>query len=170
MRSNPHVLLPGDNVYIPDKQMKSESCTTGQAHRFLWSGKPLKLRLALQDWNGQPIKNTPCTLVVQDQTYKLTTDANGIVSQDISPSARKGKLTIRDMELDLLIGHLDPVDSRSGWRARLNNLGYNAGDAENDEDLKLRSAIEQFQHDSGLVRDGSCGPKTQAALLKAHGC
>jgi Putative peptidoglycan binding domain len=168
-RPNPHVLYPGDNVYIPDKQARSASLATGQVHRFVLEGKRLKLRLAVQDWNGHPIKNTPCTLVVESQTYKLNTDADGIVSQEISPEARKGKLSIRDMELELLIGHLDPVDWISGWRARLNNLGYNAGDAEKEDDLKLRSAIEQFQHDSGLKRDGSCGPKTQAALLKAHG-
>src|SRR5206468_5118184 len=100
-----------------------------------------------------------CTLVVGQQTYELTTDGDGIVSQEISPDARTGRLSIRDMEISLLIGHLDPVDRISGWRERLNNLGYNAGDAEEEEDLKLRSAIEQFQHDCGLVRDGSCGTK-----------
>src|SRR5262249_19800236 len=73
-RPNPHVLYPGDEVYIPEKAAKSVSIPTGQAHRFKLKGRPLKLRLAVQDWNGNPIKNTPCTLVVEQQTYKLQTD------------------------------------------------------------------------------------------------
>jgi N-acetylmuramoyl-L-alanine amidase len=169
-RPNPHVLYPGDNVYIPEKQPKVESRPTGNVHRFVLRAKRLKLRIVVQDWNGHPIKNTPCTLVVEDQTYQLNTDGDGMISQEISPEARKGRLSIRDMDVELLIGHLDPVDSMSGWRARLNNLGYNAGDADKEDDLQLISAIEQFQHDTGLVRDGSCGPATQSALLKAHRC
>ena len=168
-RSNPHVLYPGDQVFIPDKVNQITPASTGQRHRFKLSGKRLKLRLAVKDWNGKPIKNTPCTLVVEKQSYELVTDGEGIVSQDISPDAKVGKLSIQNMEISLLIGHLDPVDLMSGWRERLNNLGYNAGDAEAEDDSKLRSAIEQFQHDHDLFRDGVCGPKTQAALLKVHG-
>lgn len=168
-RADPHVLLPGDQVVIPDKGQKTEQRDTGALHRFVTTRKPLKLRLILKDCNGKPIANTPCRLDVEDQSWQLTTDGDGLISQVIAKDARKGQLSWADTTVQLLIGHLDPVSEISGWRARLNNLGYNAGDAEDPTDLKLRSAIEQFQHEIGLDRDADCGPQTQAALLKAHG-
>src|SRR5437867_6392672 len=50
-RRNPHVLYPGDRVYIPEKLMQSTPVSTGQVHRFRLNVKPLKLRLAVEDWN-----------------------------------------------------------------------------------------------------------------------
>ena len=84
-RLNPHVLNPGDQIHIPEKTSQSLPAATGQMHHFRLGGKQLKLRLAVKDWNGNPIKNTPCTLTIEKQTYELTTDGNGIVSQEISP-------------------------------------------------------------------------------------
>jgi N-acetylmuramoyl-L-alanine amidase len=65
---------------------------------------------------------------------------------------------------------LDPLDEGSGWRVRLNNLGYDAGESDDADNPRLRSAIEEFQCDYDLTVDGICGPQTQAKLLERHGC
>jgi hypothetical protein len=46
-RKDPNVLLAGDEVFIPEKEEKNESCETEQTHRFRLKGVPAKLRLRL---------------------------------------------------------------------------------------------------------------------------
>jgi len=57
---------------------------------------------------------------------------------------------------------MPPVEELSGIRARLNNLGYDAG--EKDESVQLQAAIEEFQCDNDQTVDGVCGPNTQGKL------
>jgi hypothetical protein len=68
------------------------------------------------------------------------------------------------------IGDLDPVLETSGQVARLNNLGYFAGDLSNPDPATFQSAVEEFQCDKSLTVDGICGPATQAKLSQVHGC
>ena len=168
LRKNPHVLLPGDVVHIPSKTPKEVSKPTTQRHIFHARVKPLKLRLALRDYNGDPIANTPCTLKIGDTKYELKTNADGILEHPVRKTDTSAVLRIQGRDIQLQIGHLDPHDAMSGWRARLNNLGYHAGNSDDPDDPRLRAAIEEFQCDQGLTVDGKCGPATQAALLKAH--
>jgi hypothetical protein len=72
-----------------------------------------------------------------------------------------------------LVGHLDPVDTPTGQKARLNNLGYFAGSLAKEDEALFKSAVEEFQLErmgGGAAVDGKCGPKTQAKLKEAHGC
>lgn len=175
-RQNPNVLFPGDRLYIPDKQEKTESGATEQRHRFRLTLQPLKLRIVIKDLNDQPMANTRCQLHIEGEIYKLTTDSQGLIEQEIPRLAERGKLTIQDpenamdMEVSIQIGHLDPVEEISGQIARLNNLGYKAGKLESSDPEQLRSAIEEFQCDHGLAVNGICGPQTQAKLKEIHGC
>lgn len=169
-RQNPNVLLPGDRLFIPDKQIKREGRPTGQRHRFKVSVEKLNLRLVVRDLDSNPITNAPCELKVEGQTYQLTTNGAGMIEQLIPKTAESGQLKIRDIQIPIKIGHLDPVDVVAGWRARLNNLGYNAGASEDINDPQMRSAVEEFQCDYELTVDGVCGPQTQAKLKEVHGC
>lgn len=169
-RQNPNVLFPGDRLYIPDKQQKTESRPTEQRHRFQVSVRPVVLRIVVKNVDDQPIANTDCQLQVDGNVYQLTTNGNGQIEQKIPKTAESGKLTILDMEVPVQIGHLDPVEEVSGQQVRLNNLGYNAGEVSGTNEEQLRSAIEEFQCDYGLTVDGICGPQTQAKLKEVHGC
>jgi hypothetical protein len=169
-RKNPNVLFPGDRLYIPDKEEKKEVLATGKRHRFEVNRPSIMLRLFVRNLDSQPIADTECQLEVDGQLYTLTTDGRGRIEQSIPITAQTGKLTIRDLVVPLKIGHLDPLDEVSGWIARLNNLGYKAGNASDSDDPQLRFAIEEFQCDYGLEADGICGPKTQAKLKEIHGC
>jgi hypothetical protein len=177
-RKNPNILYPGDVLHIPEKQTKEVTGGTGQKHRFRAKRKSPMLKIVLKDINNKPMANLECELRVEGKTYPLTTDGKGRVEQEISPGAEEGRLVLKppDLppeEIPLKIGHLDPVEEVSGWQARLNNLGYDAGPVDGKETEQLRSAIEEFQCDAFKdvsQVDGKCGPKTQAKLKEVHGC
>lgn len=170
LRENPHVLFPGDQIFIPSKEGKKEERHTGALHRFVVRRAKLMLRVVVRDEDDRPIANAPCELRLDGKSFKLTTNGEGQIEQEIPRTAEGGKLIIRAMEFPLKVGHLDPVDEPSGYRARLNNLGYNAGNSDDPEHPQLRSAIEEFQCDYKLGVDGVCGPQTQAKLKQVHGC
>jgi len=176
-RQNPNVLLPGDSIYIPDRNLRQESRGTDQKHTFVKKGKGLKLRLTLLDQYEKPIANASCSLSIGGDTSTVTTDGEGRIEQDIQPDVHDGILVIQDdqtpfnnAQIALKIGDLDPVDAISGQVARLNNLGYFAGDPSTPDQTAFESAVEEFQCDNKLTVDGICGPVTQAKLKQVHGC
>ena len=61
------------------------------------------------------------------------------------------------------------LDSVTGQKARLNNLGYDAGEVNDEVTLRYKSAVEEFQCDQKLTVDGDCGKGTQGQLKKVHG-
>lgn len=176
LRKNPNVLFPGDRLFIPEKEGKKVTRATGQLHHFKILAKQLMLRIVVQNYSRKPVAGTNCKLEVEGKPTPLVTNSNGQIEQLILPNAEVGKLDILDKEFAILIGHLDPVEESSGQEARLNNLGYYVppADAERDED-ELRSSIEEFQRDYGLVKPGGhpsgvADDATRAKLLEAHGC
>ena len=66
------------------------------------------------------------------------------------------------------LGHMDPVEERSGLRSRLTHLGYYVPE-QKDEDAELREAILAFQCAAGLPLTGEPDEALHAALIKAHG-
>jgi hypothetical protein len=174
-RVNPNVLYPGDVLYIPDKQPKTESVATAKVHRFEINAKPLKLRLTLRDFDNMPVANMNCELEIEGQLFKLKSNGDGFIEQTIPADAHEGVLKVPDMELEIpvKIGYLDPKDEDSGWQARLINLGYHPGpvpaQGEND-DPSFRKAIEEFQCDYKLKVTGEADAATKAKLTEIHGC
>jgi N-acetylmuramoyl-L-alanine amidase len=176
-RQNPNVLAPGDSLYIPERENRVQDCPTDAKHQFRMKQPVLRLRLTLEDVYMAPIANAQCELVLESEVRNLTTDSNGRLETFLSPSVHEGTLTILDadspfsgLSIPIRVGDLDPVDQRSGQQARLNNLGYDAGPAGGADDDQFCMAVEEFQCEHGLQVDGICGPLTQVALKKAHGC
>lgn len=183
-RRNPDALMPGDQLFVPERQTKEESGSTDQRHRFRLRGGRLVLRIRLLGFDSQPLPDTPCELHVDGNAFPLRTDADGRIEHWIPKPAEDAHLVFNDPQLpfDLIvpirIGHLDPIEESSGQRSRLANLGYisvgdRQGDAEHGEeyaDQPLAHAVEEFQCDHGLAVDGICGPKTQAKLEEIYGC
>lgn len=200
-RKNPNVLFPGDRLFIPEKETKEQTGATGQRHRFELQREKLLLRIALKDLKNHPLAGHDCTLSLDTDSNILSTNSEGILEREILDprTVAKGLLLDRgnardasrvERQIPLKIGNLDPETTVSGQIARLNNLGYNAGDvpehpltAEEEKTLiksiQFRSAVEEFQCDFlGLdnpavikqVVDGICGPKTEKKLKEAHGC
>jgi N-acetylmuramoyl-L-alanine amidase len=176
-RQNPNILLPGDQLFIPDMEQKQESGSADKKHTFTVDKKTLKLRLVLEDSYEKPIAGAQCALLIDGQIYQLTTDGNGKLEQEIPLDAKEGTLTIRGDQtpfandiIPIKIGHLDPIDELSGQIARLNNLGYSAGKLDGSDTDAVNSAVQEFQCDNALTVDGDCGPQTQSKLKQVHGC
>jgi hypothetical protein len=169
-RSNPNIIYPGDKISIPEKETKEDSGATEQRHRFRSKGNRQWLLIVLKDARNQPLASTPYKLSIGGEIIDDSTNSEGLLEQEIPHDADQAVLAIEGQEFLLKIGYLDPVDSPTGWRARLNNLGYKAGKVDGEENEELQSAIEEFQCDHGLKVDGIVGPKTQAKLEEVHGC
>jgi len=168
-RPNPNIIYPGDKIGIPEKETKEDSGATEQRHRFRSKGDRQWLLIVLKDARNQPMANTSYMLNIGGKIINDKTDGEGLLEQEIPPNADQAVLAIEGQEFLLKIGYLDPVDTLTGWRARLNNLGYKAGKVDGEENEELQSAIEEFQCDHGLKVDGIVGPKTQAKLEEIHG-
>jgi len=180
-RKSPNVLSPGDHIFIPDRQQRFELRATADSHTFVLNRQQLKLCLRLLDMSSEPLKNVECELSIDGSTMVAKTDGGGKLETVIPSGSQKGILKVNDpslplleFDLDLAVGHIDPVASASGQRSRLNNLGYGAGPradfSEADNEATFRSAVEEFQCDHQLAVDGKCGPATQSKLKEVYGC
>jgi len=160
IRHDPHILEVGDPVFIPELPENVEHGDDTQRHVFALESPALLLNVQLQDIDGNPIAKQDVVLRVDakdkngreavEDVFELTTDKNGKISQEILEDADIAELTVRDDKFVILIGLLGPIGSNVGMRARLNNLGYFAGFANDTDTEQLRWALEEFQHDHGI--------------------
>lgn len=171
LRQNPNVLLPGDQVYIPDKEDRTEDRSTGARHIFQVEREKLLLRLVIRDFDHLPIPDADCELELDDQTYQATTDGDGNVEFEIPKDAETGTLRVPslDIEREVRVGHLDPPEGEQGWQARLLNIGYYAGTPGALDEKQLRYAVQEFQCDFGLDVTGELDGDTKDKLLEVHG-
>jgi hypothetical protein len=160
LKRDPHVLFPGDEVFIPDREDRNEERATDSSHRFVVEIRPLFLICKLLDAGREPIRSAPCKVQVDgEEMPPLPTDGNGLLVQQIG---RLAKTATIDAELPppkvvgpgeaqlprqgvfhVKIGSLNPDTKLSGQQARLNNLGYDAGFDVRDLD-QLHWAAEEF--------------------------
>jgi hypothetical protein len=172
-RKTPHVLQAGDQVFIPQRTEGKASCATGDFHRFVLKGEPVKLRIKLLSSAGAPLAGQSCVLSVDGTDTEVITDDSGILELVIPPATQSATLAAGDSRYDLNVGGLDPIDTTGGQHARLRNLGYDLDAAEGDCDVdadQLRFAIELFQHDQGLPITGEADDATKALLAELAGC
>jgi N-acetylmuramoyl-L-alanine amidase len=175
-RPNPHVLHPGDEVFIPDKQPKKVSCATGAKHVFVLKQPKRTVRLHLHDENRQPLASTPFELSFGDEKVKGTTDGEGKLEAKVPINASTADLKVGNYHWPLQIGDLNPIDDTpdegvSGIQARLRNLGYNIGEIDGKIGPRTTAAIRMFQLDHPPLKvDGVCGPQTRAKLMQKHAC
>ena len=168
LRKDPNVLLAGDAVYIPDKQIKQVACPTDALHKFVRKGVPAMLRLQLLDRQHQPRTGLNYVLNIDGALISGTTDGNGYVVHPMPPNAQKAVLTVKDGDnsetMSIGLGAVDPITVTSGVQQRLKNLGFNAGPA------GLSGALKAFQKKFGLPETGEADAATSAKLKDVHGC
>ena len=169
-RADPNVLLPGDAVFIPDKQTREESLSTDQEHKFRRKGEPSKLRLKVAE-DDEPRANEQYRLEVDGHTYRGTTDENGYLAEQIPGNARRGRLYVGEDEepYELDLGHLDPIGEISGIQGRLNNLGFDCGRIDGRLGEVTAGAIMAFQTFHELEPTGRPDQATLDKLLDEHG-
>lgn len=172
-RKNPNVLREGDRVTIPTIEPKEESGETEMRHRFVRRGEPASCRITLLD-DGEPRANVPYRLDIDGEEQEGTTDGNGMLVVSIPGNAKKGKLFVgeedEEEEIQLLLGHVAPIDQIKGIKDRLRNLGFRVGHDNDKLDAKTRIALEQFQEENELTVTGEPDENTKEKLLEEHGC
>lgn len=186
-RPNPNIIYPGDKIFIPDKDPREENCRTEVKHTFRLKTEKVKINLEMTDPAGEPLSMAKYELKTKGKkqnTYTKTIDDDrnslqaGIVKEEISLDEEDGVLKIwindededHDYEYQLKFGHLDPIDEVAGVQARLNNLGFECGKADNNKGPKTEAAIKEFQEEYGLKVDGIAGNKTQNRIKERYGC
>jgi hypothetical protein len=172
-KRDPHVLVPGDRLFIPDREQKTEPISTGALHIFAINVSTIFLRLRLLDINGKPLNGIRCDAFVSagiKVSDSVTTDGKGILADPnpLDPTVRTGQVLAHIppappappkkgdpppspgretiLKWDLRIGDLNPVFKLSGQQARFNNMGYFAGFTLKDLDQFLWAA-EEFECD-----------------------
>jgi len=178
-RKNPNCLLPKDKVRVPKVRIKEVEAATEQKHKFKLLLGPSLLRLKCLAFD-EPLANEPFELVIDDdEKFTGNTDSDGMLEQEIPPLATKGHLVVGEEpeqhEFDLVIGGLDPIDTFSGFAARLNNLGYAAGPVEatnmNEgwDNKAFRRAVRKFQRQNGIPPTGVVDERTKDEMFKVMG-
>jgi hypothetical protein len=164
-RKDPNVLMPGDEVFVPDKREKKESGGTEQKHRFKKKGVPAKFRVRLTI-DDEPRANEPYKLLIDDRWIDGTTNGDGFLEESMPPGARKGKLIIGPPEAqdiyEFNLGSVDPIDTEEGVKERLQNLGYNVND-------DFPAAVRAFQEKEGLDATGRVDDATRAKVKERFG-
>ena len=173
LRPNPNLIYPGDSILIPDKEPTGADVATGATHTFRLKRSRTLLRLRLLDANGEPWANRPFELAAGDHRTSGTTGADGKIEEPIPPDAPDGHLRLdigdnKAIEVDLRLGHLDPVEEVSGVQARLNNLGFRCGAVDGIAGPLTTAAVMAFQQACDLPATGEADAATRAALRRKH--
>lgn len=168
-RKDPNVLAPGDQVFVPDIDLKYENRATNAKHKFKMKGEQIKFKLQLLMF-GQPRKNEAYTLVIDGKLYQGTTDGDGRLEHIVPANAQGGVIKLRGgkEKYPVKVGHLNPIDEISGVQQRLNNLGFNAGDEDGQMNDRLKAALQAFQAKYQLPVTGDADGATKAKLESCH--
>lgn len=169
LRKDGNILLPGDELWIPDKKEKLVSVATGARHRFKKVGVPAKFRVQLLK-NDTPRRRLPCTLEIEGgPTLSAVTDDEGVFEVFIPPKADRGRFFAgADPGVDVQFGSLDPITEPSGLQKRLLNLGFYRGACDGADDSATRAAVAAFQRRCGLDATGVADPATRDRLAEIH--
>jgi N-acetylmuramoyl-L-alanine amidase len=165
-RADPDILAPGDELFIPERRDRVEDCATTARHRFRKKGVPAFLRL--QVIVGDEIRaNQPYELTIDGVVHRGTTNAQGILDEGVPPRSRSAVLKVGpdQHEFYIRLYHVDPVETVSGVRSRLNNLGFACGTG-TDPDTALEHAVRRFQRKAGVTVNGRWDDSATAAALQ----
>lgn len=174
-RPDPQILYAGDVVAIPDKDVQKTACATGRTHRFVLKAEPVFVRLHLKDEEGVPVAGHRFLLTVGGKRIEGVTSPDGLLHEEVPAASKDGELALwlRDdgepFIWNIKVGHLDPPETPSGVQARLNNLGYNAGDVTGAMNEQTVAALRRFQERLGYAHPtGELDERTLAGLRTMH--
>lgn len=171
-RKDLNILMPGDVVFVPDKQLKEVSEPTNQVHKFRVKNTPAKFDLVL-NYYGEPLKNQPYTLEVDGKKSDGQTDGEGKITITIQPDAKEGKLFVGEDEKQIMyvlnLGKLDPIDEIKGFKKRLQNLGYEVGKIDNEISEVFKNAISLFETENKIEPTGEINETNKNKLKELYG-
>jgi hypothetical protein len=170
VRPDPGVLKPGDNFFIPNKEMRHDPSAVDAKHSFNVSRPKAWLRLRLQDVDGTALAGKAFELTVAGKTTKGTTGSDGVIKQAVPIDAQSGTLKVDGgIEWELKIGHRDPLTETSGIKHALANLGHFSGSIDDTVDDDLTAAVKAFQVAAGIEVTASIDDALRQKLAGAYG-
>lgn len=86
LRKTPHVLLPGDVVFVPPIEVRTESIATGQQHKLRRNSVPSKLTVRFLV-DGEPRADAAYTFVCGGVERQGATDGDGWLDESTHPLA-----------------------------------------------------------------------------------
>lgn len=169
-RGSPHVLRPGDRVFVPDLTRGEETGATEARHRFRKKGVPIEFAIEVLE-DDEPRAGVPYTLTIEGRETSGDIPDDGIVRAAIYPGDRSGELRVGPPEDERIypirLGHLGPSHTRAGAAARLQNMGLLS--TANPSDEAFATALERFQKRQGLEMTGTLDDATATKLAEVHG-
>jgi len=174
-RRDQNVLYRGDEIYIPEKQSKRIDGIVGRRYVLKRKGIPEVLRLRFLR-NGRARVDEPYQLALTSADGAAYVDRCGVIDRDgyilafVSPAITLAKVTLGQGALAEVhrfrVSHLNPIDTVSGVKGRLQSLGYYTGTIDEMIDEALHSAVAAFQTDNRITADGDATEKAFVSALK----
>jgi N-acetylmuramoyl-L-alanine amidase len=167
LRKNPDILSPGDVLEIPAIEIQKIASATDCKHTFCKLGKTyLHLQIVV---DNESLAGEEYEICIEGRSETGTVGDDGKIDARIPPDASRGYITILGRRFEFGLGNLDPVDTVSGAQARLNQLGFPAGDVDNDHGEKTRESIKAFQSANDIEADGELNTATQDKIKQKYG-
>jgi len=172
-RPNPHVIQPGDKLFIPETIPLTGTFETGRRHQIVIKRPRANVQVYVKDADGEPFKGKEFVLrVVGEDDVSGSTDGDGLAKADVPAQATEGRLEFPDdgIVFSLRLGSLDPLTEETGVRARLSNLGYHCPESSDvaEQSQRTSQAVARLQSENGLDVTGDVDQATRDLLKQAH--
>lgn len=155
-RTNPDVLLPGDVIYLPaSKDQKPIALKTGTTNSFVAPVQLMPIQVKVAEFAGASY--TAVADATQLDPKSVGSDGMLALSVPTSTTVVEVTFTSPDGLVYLLVGHLDPIQSPSGRRQRLQNLGWVVPEPGY---FDVPGSSSGGQDDDGAVDDGGSADDT----------
>lgn len=177
-RPDPEMLHPGDILWIPEAaEPKKLAIHAQSSNRYAARipKKPVELRIQV---GGEALAKEPYIILgIGPDPIEGATDDQGWLRTEVAVHVREIEVLLpqKSRTLRLRVGDLDPIDTVSGLRKRLFQLGYyqpSKVGVENQDATDgdaLIAALKSFQSANQLKSTGKLDDDTRKKLVGAHG-
>lgn len=168
-RKNWNVLLPGDRLYIPDRNAKHQKVAVDRPYLVRVFGRSTKLCIRVLE-DDRPQTDVEFSAFLADGTeIRGKTNGDGVAEFRVPLSTVEIVLFVGGRFYEVDVGGLDPVETTTGLQQRLGNLGFRPGPIDGDLGGRTRAAIGAFQREHGLEVSEQLDEATLSKLVDVHG-
>jgi hypothetical protein len=169
---HPNVLLPGDALHVPEREPGSLSLATDRRHRVVVRGMLATIHIRLVA-SLEPLADEPWVIEHAGGKLEGTSDGEGKLEAKLPALLEQATLSLpkRRQRYTLRLGALDPIETPSGARARLYNLGLAARDHvdASEHEHEHAEALLGFQRARSLDQSAELDDATIQALREDYG-
>ena len=139
---SPNVLNPGDILHVPDVAPTPLPLKRGQSNTYVSEVPEVEVVFTLRLDDGTVLKNEEYIIEGLGDEHPGVSGEDGVVRFTVPIEVTQVHLLLFDraLRIPILVGHLDPVETLSGQRARLENLGFQEA---------LTALAAYVEHESG---------------------